>query len=144
MSDGADMIHILPVALLLLATPASGFVCVNGFPTVAAEYGRRMVFIGTAVSERYERATKDWDQDGTTYAVRVDERLHGQLPKRVHLFSENSSGSFPMEVGTKYLLFIYSDRGRTMVDNCGNSEVYSVSSPRLRGVRRLKAGEKRN
>ena len=81
MSDGADMIHILPVALLLLATPASGFVCVNGFPTVAAEYGRRMVFIGTAVSERYERATKDWDQDGTTYAVRVDERLHGQLPR---------------------------------------------------------------
>lgn len=48
-----------------------------------------------------------------------------------------------MEVGAKYLLFVYSDRGRTMVDNCGNSEVFSVSSQKLRDVRRLKASERR-
>jgi hypothetical protein len=101
------------------------------------------VFIGTVVSERHEPPTKNWDQEGTTYAVRVYERLRGQLPGTVQLFSENSSGRFPMEVGTKYLLFVYSDRGRTMVDNCGNSEVYSVSSPKLQDVRRLKATQKR-
>jgi hypothetical protein len=39
---------------------------------------------------------------------------------------------FPLEVGTKYLLFVYSDLGRTMADNCGNSEVYSVSFPKMR------------
>ena len=138
------MIQILPVALLWLMSPAAGFVCLNGPPTVDAEYRLRTVFIGTVVSERHEPPTKNWDLEGTTYAVRVYERLRGQLPRTVHLFSENSSGRFPMEVGTKYLLFVYSDRGRTMVDNCGNSEVYSVSSPKLRDVRRLKATQKRN
>ena len=139
-----SVIQILPVALLWLTSPIPDFVCLNGHPAVDAEYRLRTVFIGTVVSERYEPPTKDWDQEGTTYAVRVDERLRGQLPRTVQLFSENSSGRFPMEIGTKYLLFVYRDRGRTMVDNCGNSEVHSVSSPKLRDVRRLKAAEKQN
>ena len=49
-----------------------------------------------------------------------------------------------MQVGTKYLLFVYRDSGRFIVDYCGNSEVYSASSPQLREVRRLKAADKRN
>jgi len=49
-----------------------------------------------------------------------------------------------MEVGSKYLLFVYNDRGRTMVDNCGNSEVYSASSLKLQEVRRIMAGEKQH
>jgi hypothetical protein len=68
---------------------------VNGHPTVAAEYDSRAVFIGTVVSAHYQRETKDWDQPGMNDTVRVDERLHGQLSKRVRLFSENSSGMFP-------------------------------------------------
>jgi hypothetical protein len=125
-----------------LTSAIGGFVCLNGHPTVDAEYRLSTVFIGTVVSERYEPPTKEWDQEGTTYTVRVDERLHGPLPQTVQLFSENSSGRFPMEVKTKYLLFVYSERGRTMVDNCGNSEVHSVSSPKLLEVRRLKAASK--
>jgi hypothetical protein len=144
MSSIAAMIQTLSVILLSMASLSADFVCLNGHPTVAVEYRRRVVFIGTVVSEQYEPPTKQWDQEGTTYVVRVDERLRGQLPRTVQLFSENSSGRFPMEVGTKYLLFVYSDFGRTMVDNCGNSEVYSASSPKLRVVRRLKAGKKRN
>ena len=132
------------ISAVWLTSAIAGFVCLNGRPAVDAEYRLRTVFIGTVISERSEPPTKEWDQEGTTYTVRVDERLRGQLPRRVRLFSENSSGRLPMEVGTKYLLFVYSDRGRTMVDNCGNSEAHSVSSPKLRDVRRLKAAEKRN
>jgi hypothetical protein len=64
--------------------------------------------------------------------------------RHIRLFSENSTGRFPMDVGTKYLLFVCRDRDRVSVDNCGNSEVYGASSPKLREVRRLKAAEKRN
>jgi len=96
-----NVIQILSVAQLWLTSPVADFVCLNGHPTVDAEYRLRTVFIGAVVSERHEPPTKDWDQEGTTYAVRVDERLHGQLPRTVQLVSENSSGRFPTEVGTK-------------------------------------------
>jgi len=126
---------------LWLTSFDSGSVCLDGHPTVAAEYRLRRVLIGTVLAERYEPPTKVFDQEGTTYTVRVDEPIRGQFGKTVLLFSENSSGRFPMEVGTKYLLFVYRDRGRTSVGNCGNSEVYDVSSPKLRQVRQLKAAE---
>jgi hypothetical protein len=138
------MIQMFSVVLFWLTPAVAGSACLNGYPTVSAEYRLRRVFIGTVVSEQYEPATKYWDQEGVTYTVRVDEPLRGQLPKTIRLFSENSSGRFPMELGTKYLLFVYRDRDRVSVDNCGNSEVYSVSSPKLREVRRLKAAERRN
>jgi hypothetical protein len=119
--------------------------CLTGHPTVQAEYRlRNSVFVGTVISEHNESAEeKYFDQDGVTYTVKVDEVLRGRPPKTVLLFSENSSGRFPMQVGTKYLLFVYRDHGRTMVDNCGNSEIFSGTSPVLRAVRKLKASEQR-
>jgi hypothetical protein len=138
----ALLIGILSDGLLLLTPIEASPVCLNGHPTVATEYRLRSVFIGTVLAERYEPPTKIFDQEGTTYAVRIDEPLRGRFAKTILLFSENSSGRFPMQVGTKYLLFVYRYRGRTSVDNCGNSEVFSTSSPTLREVRRLSAATK--
>jgi hypothetical protein len=47
--------------------------------------------------------------------------LRGKVSCTVELFSENSSGRFPMTVGTTYVVFAYRALGRTMVDSCGNS-----------------------
>jgi hypothetical protein len=136
------VIKTIAVLLLSMASASAHFVCVNGHLTVDAEYHRGIVFIGTVLSERYEPPTKVFDQEGTTYTVRVDERIRGKLPRTIHIFSENSSGRWPMDIGTKYLLFLYRDRGRNIVDYCGNSEIYRASSPTLREVRQLKAAEK--
>jgi hypothetical protein len=138
------MIQILQITLWSVALVNARFVCVFGNPTVAEEYRLRRVFVGTVVSERYEPPTKYFDQEGTTYTVRVDEPIKGQLQRTIRIFSENSSARWPMQVGTKYLLFVYRDSGRAIVDSCGNSEVYTASSLQLREVRRLKAAEKRN
>jgi hypothetical protein len=137
------MIQILQITIWAAALVNTRFVCVVGNPTVPEEYHLRRVFVGTVLSERYEPPTKYFDQEGTTYTVRVDEPIRGQLLRTIRIFSENTSARWPMQVGTKYLLFVYRDSGRAIVDYCGNSEVYSASSPKLREVRRLKAAEKR-
>lgn len=62
-SNGTVMIQILSVTLLWLTSPIADFVCLNGHPTVDAEYRLRTVFIGTVVSERHEAPMKDWDQE---------------------------------------------------------------------------------
>ena len=137
------LLQIVPLWFVLVAGETA---CLNGHPTVQTEYRlRNSVLVGTVISEHDESAVdKYFDQDGVTYTVKVDEVLRGRPPKTVLLFSENSSGRFPMQVGTKYLLFVYRDHGRTMVDNCGNSEIFSSTSLVLRAVRKLKASEKRN
>jgi hypothetical protein len=126
-------------AALWLVTLDAPPVCSNGYPTVAAEYRLRRVFLGTVLAERHEPPQTSSDQEGTTYTVRVDEALRGRFSKTVLLFSENSTARFPMKIGSRYLLFVYRDHGRTSVDNCGNSQVYNASSPTAREVRRLRA-----
>ncbi|HET7024703.1 MAG TPA: hypothetical protein VFI39_05820 [Gemmatimonadales bacterium] len=91
---------------------------------------------GRVLASRPDSATKEW-LDGTTYIVRVERRFRGALPKHLELFSENSSGRFPMDSGAVYLLFISRAFGRLVVDNCGNSGLLSTSAPALSIVERL-------
>jgi hypothetical protein len=62
---------------------------------------------------------------GTELTVRVDRIFKGSPPRTLTLFSENSSGRLPLADGTLYLLFVYQDHGRFVVDNCGNSSPLS-------------------
>ena len=127
---------------LLAPTGREGLVaCLNGHPTVEAEFAaREAVFIGTVVSERAERPAADrYFDDGTTYEMKVDEVFRGRLPKRVRVFSENSSGRFQMDRRRKYLLFVYTEHGRMTVDSCGNSEPLNSDSETLKTAKRLAA-----
>jgi hypothetical protein len=131
------------LALLALATagaPASNAaVCLSGQPSVSEEFrSSDAVFVGYVISERAEPESKNYF-DGDTYVVRIEEPLRGLLRGQIRLFSENSSGRFPMIVGAKYLLFVYRELGRTMVDACGNSGLVSERSEALSLVRRLKS-----
>jgi hypothetical protein len=107
-------VPLLQIVSLWFVLVAGDTACLNGHPTVQIEYRlRNSVFVGTVRSEHNESAEeKYFDQNGVRYTVRVDEVLRGRPPKTVLLFSENSSGRFPMQVGTKYLLFVYRDHGR--------------------------------
>ena len=100
-----------------------------------------MVFVGTVTGEQNVRESKNY-LGGVTYTATVHEVLKGSVPKRMRLFSENSSGRFPMHVGSVYLLFVYRALGRAIVDSCGNSGLLSERTAVLESVRRLKKESK--
>ena len=47
-----------------------------------------------------------------------------------------------MRVGREYLLFLYRDHGRYLVDDCGNSDELSKSGKKVAEVVRLSAGKR--
>lgn len=108
--------------IISLAWPhTASAVCLNGYHTVQQEFGESVsVFVGRVASEEVTPESTDFFE-GTTYTVIVGEALKGSPSKIVRLFSENSSGRFPMSVGSSYLVFVYESLGRLMVNNCGNS-----------------------
>jgi hypothetical protein len=116
-----------------------GAVCVNGHISISSEYRTsKAVGIGTVMSEKTVPETPDgFFLDGTAYQVRVDEIFRGDLPATVNIFSENTSGRFPMNVGSKYLMFVYAAHGRLLIDYCGNSGLLSKSSQVLQQVEKL-------
>jgi len=114
-------------SLLLATVLAMPFktqaVCLSRDYSLRTEYvGASAVVIAEALSEQI---VPDPDDPvgfaATLYKVRIDESIRGSLHGVVELYSENSSGRFPLEIGKKYILFIYTDQGVLEVDNCGNS-----------------------
>src|SRR5439155_10395859 len=111
--------------------------CVLSDYSVRAELDRSSaVIVGTVVAGRATAETKNV-LEGVTYTVRVDEVLHGRAVKKVELFSEDSSGRFPMEKGKTYVLFIYRGLDRLAVDKCGNSGLVTETKAVLTSVRQL-------
>jgi hypothetical protein len=84
----------------------------------------RVVLIGTVGSERN---IPDPDNPGfwtgTVYKLKVDALLKGTVGNSIEVFSENSSGRFPLVVGSRYVLFLrYDPKGKYWVaDPCGNA-----------------------
>jgi hypothetical protein len=112
----------------------------NGHPSVAKEYKTaKAVIVATVLAERLIPSADNEFYDGTVYRIRVDRVFRGNLGKQAEIFSENSSGRFPMTVGAKYLLFIYTASGRMQVDYCGNSGLLSKRGTELQQVERLAA-----
>jgi hypothetical protein len=108
-------------ALMLYSSLA--FACPNGWPTISDEYNDSvMVLVGKVVAHAATPAEGEF-YDGDTYTVVSVRVLKGNLGARIDLFSENSSGRFPMRTNREYLLFVYEQSGRLMVENCGNSDL---------------------
>jgi hypothetical protein len=124
--------------IALMAPPNDSVaVCLNGHPSVPFEFEHSdAVFIGRVRAERPVPAS-DGYYEGHGYTVAVRELLRGKLSRSVDLFSENSSGRFPMQVDSSYLPFVHRERGRIMVDNCGNSGLLTVAAAAIDTVRQL-------
>jgi len=111
------------IAVLILCPTFTFAACPNGYPTIAGEYkSSLMVFVGKVVARAATPAEGDF-YDGDTYTVIPVRVLKGHPGGGIDLFSENSTGRFPMRMNREYLLFVYQDGGRLMVDNCGNSDL---------------------
>jgi hypothetical protein len=113
-----------PAALILILwSSLASAACPNGYPTISEEYSSSvMVLIGKVVAHAATPAEGDF-YGGDTYTVIPLRVLKGSPGSKVDLFSENSSGRFPMDMNREYLLFAYEEGGRIMVDNCGNSDL---------------------
>ena len=131
------LIGIVSALLTLVAWDVASAACLLGDYSVRGEFERSVaVLVGTVVGERATPAQENF-YEGVTYSVKTEETLRGQAPAIVELFSENSSGRFPMEKGRKYVLFIYKGLNRLAVDNCGNSGLYTEKQDVLKVVRQL-------
>jgi hypothetical protein len=124
--------------LAMVPSRAALAVCLNGHPSVEQEYRQSsIVFVGRVTAARAIPETKS-SYEGTRYSIRVGEIFRGRPRRTITVFSENSSGRFPMEIGVEYLLFLsLRAGGPPMVDSCGNSGSVSEAAPALDTVKHL-------
>lgn len=80
------------------------------------------VVVGKAIKQEYTATGPGgtW-VDGTYYTVLVSKTQYGSAAKEIKVFSENSSGHFPMFLNEPYLLFISTCDGVQYIDRKGNS-----------------------
>lgn len=115
---------------VLICSTLAAAVCVNGHVKVKDEYSRsEYVLTAVVISANEVPESKDGqDLDGTEYKMRSLRILKGHPPKTLTVFSENSSGRFPMDAKKRYLVFAYREGGRLRIDNCGNSALLDASA----------------
>lgn len=118
------MLGSLAIAALCGSPTIAWAVCPDGPLSVEREYREAVAIVVARVESEHPTPNPPRGHDeGTTYRVKVTERVQGKAAGTVNLLSENNSGRFPMEVGETYLLFISKGPGALVVDNCGNSGV---------------------
>ena len=126
---------LLPVlaTLVLHVSPALS-VCPKPDPKVCAEFFKsETVFVGRVVSQRTAPPDGGF-YDGWWCCLSVHKVFRGAARKTIEVFTENSSGRFPLEVGREYLLFASKYSGRLVIDNCGNSGLVSEAKDEIREI----------
>ena len=122
--------HVGVLLLVLMVIPlysSTAFgVCPKPDPKVCAEFFKSdVVLVGRVISERIAPPQGSYFIDGWWYRLSVGKVFRGGTPETMNVFTENSSGRFPLEVGRQYLLFARKDHDRLVIDNCGNSGLVS-------------------
>jgi hypothetical protein len=124
--------------ILVLGMSSQGYAaCVQESYSIEDEFARStIVALGTVTSS--EAAPESLPHyDGINYKVSLTSIYQGKAEASVELFSENSTGRFPMEIGQEYVLFIYESFGRNFVDNCGNSGLAEDKESVIETIRNL-------
>jgi len=120
----------------LVVVPCARAVCIDGHIPKAAEVEQSWaVVIASVESEREVPPPRGGEYPGTEYELKVHEVLRGKPGREVRLFSEHTSGAYPMDVGSTYLAFIRRRDGVSFIDYCGNSGKVAVSQDLIRELR---------
>jgi len=131
---------IIAFTFLLLSSTVSA-VCLKGNQSIKEEYSdSESIFIGKVLKKK-EVPESGGYYEGDEYTVQIKEVFKGNPSKEISVFSENSSGRFPMEVGKTYIIFLHQELGRYQIDNCGNSGLKSDNEDTLETLRQLKQNE---
>ena len=125
--------------VVLLCSTAAFAACINGYPSLQKEYASSaFVLIGKVVgSSATPMSVNQYFLDGKTYQLVPVRVFKGGVKRSIELFSENSSGRFPMQLGKEYLVFAYADHGRLMINNCGNSDLVSSAKKAVATIANL-------
>jgi len=75
--------------------------------------------------------------EGHNHTLKVTTVYKGEKTEQITIFSENTSGRFPMEIGKSYLLFVHEYEKRLQIDNCGNSGLASKKSEEIKQLHNL-------
>ena len=111
--------------------------CLLNDYSVRNEFEKSLAVVtGAVVGERVTPEPKG-RYEGVTYTVKLQDPFRGRVSPTFELFSENSSGRFPMIKGMECLLFIYDYGDVLAVDNCGNSGLLTERHKELHAVRDL-------
>src|SRR2546429_2325729 len=108
--------------------------CLADDYSVRAEYDRSAAVVTAQVVSQRSVAESEGHYDGVVYIVNLEKVYRGAIHGLVDVFSVNSSGRFPMQLHRRYVLFVYRDSGRLMVDNCGNSGLMTEKTEVLRAL----------
>jgi hypothetical protein len=128
------------VAFVPISSPSTKAVCpVPQIPANSEFFKRDLVFTGTVLSVR---ELPDADAiGGWFYRVNVERVFRGTPSRQVEVFTENSSGRFPLEKNHEYLLFADRNANRFEIDNCGNSALVSEATDSLERLNSLLSGK---
>jgi len=128
---------LLALGLFLLPASPAAAVCPKPDPKVCGEYFKSdAVFVGSVVSQMTVPPQGN-SYDGWLYRLRVSKVFRGSVGDTVEVFTENSSGRFPLDVGSEYLLFATLGQGRLEIDNCGNSGLLAETMEKIREIERI-------
>ena len=128
-----------------LANTALGACLLDDY-SVGAEYGKSVAVVtATVLSERVipDKSEPEFIA-GTIYTLRIQESFRGTLTNIAEVYSENTTGRFPMVKGRTYLLFLYRDEGLLSADPCGNSGLTSQKKDVLKTVHALRRASVRD
>jgi len=125
-----------PLLLVMVVLPNTATAaCLLDDYSVRGEYERSAAVVtGQVISERPVAESGGY-YDGIVYIVNVQAVYRSDIHGLVDIFSENSSGRFPMQPHGRYVLFVSRARDRLMVDNCGNSGPVSEKTEVLRALK---------
>jgi hypothetical protein len=129
---------ILTAVSLLLVSSLAAAVCLKGNPSITEEYAdSQSVFIGKVKLKKSVPESGGY-YDGEECTVEVREIFKGKPTNPIIIFSENTSGRFPMSIGETYVLFVHYELGRYQINNCGNSGLLSEKQDSVETMRQLK------
>jgi len=106
-------------------------------------HASEFVFVGEVLASK-DVSGPDGFVCGTFYTLRPSETLKGRTEEKVELYSENSSGRFPMDVGKSYLVFVSAQTfegiaGTPLAINAaGNSNLVESAGKALTIARKLR------
>ena len=129
---------LLITALVIVSSRETLAMCLNGHPSVDQEFRQSsLVFVGRVTAASAVAETKSY-YEGTRYTIQIKEISSGRPPRTLTVFSENSSGRFPMDIGVDYLVFLSARTGEpAMVDSCGNSGPVTEIALTIDAVKKL-------
>jgi hypothetical protein len=135
---------LLAWALLSSASAEAAF-CLNGHPSVEAEYkaARHVALVrGLYVREEVRRTAsfrgRRYTERGRVQVFVPVKTFKGRLPRTIRQFDAYDSGRFPVDVGVTYLVFVHQHgNGRLWIDACGNSDEARSAGAALARVRAL-------